>query len=556
MERIERSLTERAQLAQELRRGIPFEVNATADLDPIADRAGEAAGARVTLIARDGTVVGDSDVPIAEIPSLANHADRPEVRAALAGSLGRSTRRSATVGRRLFYLALPADAEPAGVVRLAADLSAMEAAIAELRRELLLAGAVGLAAALALAVLLSWWSLRPIEELRRVAASIAGGDLARRLPHRSVDELGEIADSINRMAEQLRLRLEEVTREKEQLQAVLNGMVEGVLVVDTEGKIVLANARLRELFGIRGEVSGRLPIEVVRDATVDAVLKRASQGDEPISEVIHPGGDASRTLRMRAVGFPIGGGERFGAVAAFDDVTELVRLEQVRRDFVANASHELRTPLTAIRGFAETLRDGEGTSEADRRSFIEIIERHARRLGSLVDDLLELSTLESREAPLDRTQVDPAAIARALLDDFRSRFAEKSLDVSLDDSGNAPASADPRALEQILTNLVDNAVKYSEAGGRIEIRIESDERFVTVRVRDTGIGIPEADRERIFERFYRVDKARSRALGGTGLGLAIVKHLVQGLGGEIAVESRVGVGSEFRFALHRSAPAA
>jgi two-component system phosphate regulon sensor histidine kinase PhoR len=528
--RIARTLEENALLVKERAEGIRFETAGAPALDAIADRAGAILGARVTLIARDGSVIADSDVSLEELDSLANHAGRPEVRAALAGAVGTSKRRSATVGRSLFYLALPLDPELDGIVRLAVDLSDMEAAIAELRRELLIAGGVGLAAAIALGFGLSWFTLRPIEELRRVTASIARGDLERRVPRWDVEELGDIADAINRMGEQLRLRLEEVTREKEQLQAVLNGMVEGVLVVDAEGKIVLANTRLREFFEAPLAVEGRLPLEIFRNAALDEILKSAAQSDEPVSQVISVGGAMPRILSVHAVAFP-------------------ARLEQVRRDFVANASHELRTPLTAIRGFAETLRHGEALTDEERRSYVEVIDRHSHRLSSLVDDLLELSSLESGEAQLHRSRVDPAGIARSLIRDWGPRFAEKSLRVSLDDSGSALVWADPRALEQILTNLLDNAIKYTDPGGRIDVGISGNGNRVEISVRDDGIGIPDEDRDRIFERFYRVDKARSRALGGTGLGLSIVKHLVQKLGGQISVESVVGGGSTFAFTL-------
>jgi two-component system phosphate regulon sensor histidine kinase PhoR len=238
----------------------------------------------------------------------------------------------------------------------------------------------------------------------------------------------------------------------------------------------------------------------------------------------------------------------------FHDITELVRLEQVRRDFVANASHELRTPLAAIRGFTETLLSNPELDDADRRSYLEIVDRHARRLGNLVNDLLELSRIEARQQPPERVSVDLFAVADELVRDNRERFAEKELAVSLEASGGTSVWADPLAVEQILLNLLDNAAKYTDSGGRIEIRIEGNERSVRTSVRDTGLGIPRRDLERIFERFYRVDKARSRALGGTGLGLSIVKHLIQSLGGQISVESELGKGSTFAFTLPTAKP--
>jgi two-component system phosphate regulon sensor histidine kinase PhoR len=520
-----------------------------ARVDAAADRAGDASGARVTLIAADGTVVGDSNVERGRLASLANHADRPEVRQALAGGVGRSTRRSETVGRRLLYLAVPVDGGAGGVVRLAMELSDLETAVASLRRELLVASAVGLAAAVGLSYALSWLALRPIREMRDVLASVLRGDYRTRMP-RGSDELGEIASAINELAEQLRERLQEVTSEKEQLQAVLNGMVEGVLVTDAEGRILLANDPHREFYAARGEVIGRSVLEAMRDAELDEVMAEAARTDDAVSRQVSVGRARDRVLRVHAVRFPSGSGPRTGSVAVFHDVSELTRLENVRRDFVANASHELRTPLAAIRGFAETILNSESLSASEQRSYIEIIDRHSRRLGNLVGDLLELSKIESREANLEFASVDVEALARTLVADSGDRFS--ALELQLSSEGPVQAWADPQAVEQVLSNLLDNAVKYTEPGGRICLSIQGADDRVLVRVSDTGIGIPPRDLGRIFERFYRVDKARSRALGGTGLGLSIVRHLVESLGGEIRVESVLGEGTTFTFSLPRA----
>ncbi len=547
MARITEALEQRANLTRELIVGVPLELAAVESLDAAADRAGAASGARVTLIAADGTVVGDSDVGRERLGSLANHAERPEVRGALAGRVGTSTRRSETVGRRLLYLAVPVDG--GGVVRLAMELSDLEAAVASLRRELLVASAVGLAAAVGLSYALSWLALRPIREMRDVLASVLRGDYRTRML-RGSGELGEITRAINELAEQLRERLQEVTSEKEQLQTVLNGMVEGVLVTDADGRILLANARLRDFYGARGGVLGRSVLEAMHDAELDEVMAEAARTDSAVSRQISVGRGGARILRVHAVRFPAGSGPRTGSLAVFHDVSELTRLEHVRRDFVANASHELRTPLTAIRGFAETILNNASLSSAEQRSYIEIIDRHARRLGNLVGDLLELSKIESREANLEFASVNVEALSRALVADAGDRFSKQELEVR--SQGSVQAWADPLAVEQVLTNLLDNAVKYTEPGGRICLAIQGSDTWVQVRISDTGIGIPPSDLSHIFERFYRVDKARSRALGGTGLGLSIVRHLVESLGGEISVESVLGEGTTFTFTLPRA----
>jgi two-component system phosphate regulon sensor histidine kinase PhoR len=547
--RIAGSLEDEAHLVRQLAAGVAFRAGNAAELDAIADRAQPAAGARITLIDRSGAVVGDSNVPVAKLSALENHAERPEVAAALAGEIGTSTRRSETVGRRLFYLAIPVNGPDGGVVRLAVDLSQVDAAVAELREDLLVAGAVGLVAALAFSYALAWYTLRPLREVQRAAASIAGGDLDSRVTLRSIDELGGISTAINDMAAQIRQRLADITHEKEQLQAVLNGMVEGVLVVDARGRLLLANARMREFYAISGDVAGRSPLEVVRDAEVDSLLGDAGRTDEAISRRIVGIGAERRIFRVHAVRFPANGGPRTGTVAVFHDVTEVARLEVVRRDFVANASHELRTPVAAIRGFAETLRDSDSLSESDRASYLDVIHRHATRLGNLVGDLLELSKIEGRRDASEPTRVDVAAVAEALIIDSGPLFEERGISVELQVTPPAVAWARRQDVEQVLSNLVSNAVNYTDPGGRIEIRVASDAQRVRFSVADTGIGISADDQERIFERFYRVDATRSRAVGGTGLGLSIVKHLVLGMDGEISVESGPGRGSTFTVSL-------
>jgi two-component system phosphate regulon sensor histidine kinase PhoR len=551
LERTAESLERTASLVAELVRGEPFELASRARLDQLADRAGRASGVRVTLIGPDGTVLGDSAVSLQRLAAVENHADRPEVGAALAGRLGTNTRRSATIGRELMYLAIPLAAGGGGVVRVAVDLSDLDAAVADLRRVLLTAGTIGLATAVALSFALSWLTLRPLREMRRVAASIAEGRLDDRLPFRSGDELGEISTAINRMAEQLRLRLEEATREKEQLSAVLEGMVEGVLLVDVKGTILLANPQLRGWFGVQGEIVGRPLLEGIRSAELDEILAEAAGTEESQTRELVLPHAVPRTLRVHAVRFPAAG-NRVGTLVVLHDVTELMRLEDVRRDFVANASHELRTPLAAIRGFSETLLANQSLPEADRRAYLEVIDRHAQRLSHIVHDLLELSTIEGRKSRLEQTPVQIGALVSGLVRDLRPRIEERRLTViSAEEEGTPEAWADARAVEQILTNLLDNAIKYTEPGGRIEIRVGATPKHVRVQVSDSGIGVPAEDLARIFERFYRVDKARSRALGGTGLGLSIVKHLVQSQGGEIRVESEVGKGTRFTFTLPR-----
>jgi two-component system phosphate regulon sensor histidine kinase PhoR len=547
-ERLTRTMQDHAELVLELTAQTPFEPDRLEELDAIADRAGRITRTRVTLIARDGTVLGDSEVETSRLSSVENHGSRPEVVAANAGSLGTSVRTSSTVGRPLLYVAVP-DPEDRGVVRVAIDASVIGAASDELRRALFNAAGIGLAAALALSYVLAWITLRPVREIQGLTTAIAAGDLETRLPMRFSDELGAIARAIRELADQLRERLDEATAEKERLQAVLEGMTEGVLVADPDGRIRLVNDRAREFFDIPERVVGKTIIEAVRHGRLAELLAAVNAQHRAVEGVIEVTQPANRILQVHAVPFPTGSPHETGTVAVFHDVTELTRLERMRREFVANASHELRTPLAAIRGFAETLLNSSDLEAGSVRQYLEVIDRHSKRLGNLVDDLLELSRIESGKTQLEMEVVDVAALAQRIARDNQSRATDKDLDLTTSAHGPIEAWANATAVEQVITNLLDNAIKYTDPGGVLELEVESEPDQVRVRLRDSGIGIPESDLGRIFERFYRVDKARSRELGGTGLGLAIVKHLLQIMGGDIHVTSEVGKGTEFTFTL-------
>jgi two-component system phosphate regulon sensor histidine kinase PhoR len=543
-ERLSEGLEANARLAVELLGPAPLDAAHQAEVQRRVGAVGRATGMRVTLIAADGAVIADSDVSPAALAGVENHAARPEVAEALAGRVGRDERRSGTLGRPFLYLAIPLDG---GALRLAADSARVEAEVSALSRALVAAGAAGLALAATLAAGFATLLTRRVRELQGVVKAIAAGDLGQRLPWRSGDELGAIASAIDDMAEQLRRRLEQASDEQARLRAVLTGMVEGVLVLDKGGRVILANPRLRELFGAWGAVEGRPALEVIRRADVESALSEAARSPEPVVREIQLSTGGGRHLEMHAVRFP-SQGPLLGTVAVFHDVTEIHRLEGIRRDFVANVSHELRTPLTAIRGFAETLRGSEVPAE-QRRQYLDVILRHSDRLTALIEDLLELSRIEGGIRGLALEPVDAAALARDVLQDLKPRLDSGRLQGEVRAEPAPRALADRRALEQVLLNLLDNAIKYSEPGGRIAITVSGAPPWVRIDVSDTGIGIPQADQARIFERFYRVEKARSRDLGGTGLGLAIVKHLVQAQDGEVFVASREGQGTTFTLRL-------
>ena len=418
--------------------------------------------------------------------------------------------------------------------------------------------AVGAGAGLAVALLARPWPGRalaaPAAVLERFARAQRDGRLAARLPGTWRGPLRPVAAALNEMAATLEARLRGSEAQRARLEAVIAAMEEAVLVVDGAERVLLANPRLRELLASAGDgpaPEGRPLLEVVRRTEVVDGLRAALRAGEAQVREAALGIADERHVRFHVVPFAQPDGST-GAVAVFHDVTELRRSEAVRRDFVANASHELKTPLTSIRGYAERL--GDLALPAAAAAAVDAIESNARRLHALVEDLLELSRIESGKLPLHPEPVDVAETARRLLREREPRVRAGGLAVEVASEGDVRAWGDRRAVEHVLGNLLDNALQYTPAGGRIEVAVRPGAgRFLHVSVSDTGIGIPRKDLTRIFERFYRADPGRSRALGGTGLGLAIVKHLVQAMGGRLGVESQPGRGSRFWVELPRPA---
>lgn len=457
--------------------------------------------------------------------------------------VGRASEERAGDGERS-WMFLWVAGEDGTVVRIARPVPQTSAARAAVRQVLLLVGLV----ALLMAVLLSEYLVRaigePLRDMTRATDALRRGELDARVRSRQTGELGSLGASIDKMAEQLADRFDAARREEGRLRTILDAMVEGVFVTDPEGRVVLTNAALLDLVG--EAVEGRTAIEAIRSPELHDAVQQAIEGRAREVQIELAGPSAPRTLTAQVAPLPKQG----GVVAVLHDVTELKHADAVRRDFVANASHELRTPLTSIRGFAETLLDGALGDERTAKRFAGNIVENARRLESLVNDLLELSRAESPEGVPALTEVDAGHVAAEVLRGVEQRAADKRMQLSLEGAAElALAEADPRALHQVLLNLVDNAIKYTPAGGHVTVRVKKSDGRVVLEVQDDGPGIPRAHLDRIFERFYRVDKGRARAEGGTGLGLSIVRHLVSRMGGEVSVESRVGAGSTFRVSL-------
>jgi two-component system phosphate regulon sensor histidine kinase PhoR len=547
-------LTER-QVAEEMRQEIALRVRQNAQLlaaelhatggpseaaaDDWADARGAMIASRVTLIARDGRVLGDSSLTRAEVAALENHAARAEVAQASESGLGESVRYSTTLGTSMLYVAAQ---YPGGIVRVAMPLDRVGLAVSHVRAAI----AAGLVFALGAAAVLAYTAgrvvSRPLREMTAAALDMARGRFDRRVERGADDELADLAKAINQVAGDLDVSIARLRDEGARLRAVLDGMAEGVMVTDHEGRIALANAAFGRLFPTATPL-GRLPLEVVRSAALQEAIGRPPPADGSGGEEITITLPDDRTFIVRLAYLPPSPGASRRIVAVFNDVTALRRAERMRRDFVANASHELRTPIATVRAAAETMH-AEEALPSNLTRFVEIIERQSERMGRLVDDMLRLSELESSYKPQGQP-VDVAQIADQVLAAARARLGDRAPTLDKHIPPGLRAFADPPAVEQILTNLVENACKYTPKAGTVTIRAHSKDRIVLLEVVDTGAGIGREHLPRLFERFYRVDAGRAREHGGTGLGLAIVKHLALANHGDVAVESQPGRGSTF-----------
>ena len=527
-------LERNARLVSELVQRTP-----ATELNAVVHEWGSHVGLRLTIIAGDGTVIAESDKPIEQLATIENHLYRPEVQSALQNGVGSNQRRSDTVGVDLLYVAVRES--PERIVRVALPLHDVAATIQHIRGSIASASAIVGLIALPLIFWLAQCTSMPIDEMRRMATRVAAGDFTGRAPEREPGEVGELAGALNQMSKQLESRLQELTSEKAHLAGILAGMAEGVLVVDATGKIRLFNTALRHAFQLTDAAISKTVLEAFRHAGLAELIGAA------------PAGRELTFLQATDRVFTVEAGKLIGdvgVVVVFHDITRLKQLENVRKDFVANVSHELRTPLAVIKGYVETLLDEEPPTAETAKQFLGTIQRHTLRLEVLIDDLLSISALESQQALLDYTTVSIHVTAAAVVEELRSWAREKNITLALEIPADLPVvDADAQRLHQVFLNLIDNAIKYTPAGSRIQISATTDNNFLKVCVADNGPGIAVEHLARIFERFYRVDKARSRELGGTGLGLAIVKHIIQAHGGKVWAESELEKGSRFYFTL-------
>ena len=516
---------------------------------------GQATQLRFTLINLEGKVLADSD----ENPrQMENHLIRPEVQAVLGGNVGSDIRFSKTIGQELLYVGLPLsrDGKIVAVLRIAVPLVELHRATHAITTKIAYYGILIAIVLAALSLGLSWKISRPLEILRLGAERFAQGDLGHRLPVPPSREIGALAESMNQMALQLDERIRTIVAQRNEQQAVLSSMFEGVLAVDTAGCVMSVNRAASEMLGAAPEQSlGRTIEEVVRNTELQQFVRRTLEIAESTEDqiVLHESGYPERHLQVHGTPLLGDAGRKIGVLVVLNDISHIHHLEEIRRDFVANVSHELKTPITSIKGFIETLLAGAMDKPEDRKRFLEIISRQANRLDSIIDDLLTLSWVEQQSERL-QTTLEPVPIApilKAAAELCQVGAAEKNIHIEVDCARDIEASVNASLLEQAIVNLVDNAVKYSDAGTEVRLLASRTETKLLISVCDHGYGIAKEHLPRLFERFYRVDKARSRKLGGTGLGLAIVKHIAQYHQGTIGVESTIGKGSIFTLAIPR-----
>jgi two-component system phosphate regulon sensor histidine kinase PhoR len=505
-----------------------------------------ASHARVTVIASDGQVLADSQ---SDPRTMENHASRPEIRDAFAKGDGQSSRHSVTVDNDLLYYAVRLNVTGGlpVVLRFASPLQTVDQELWEFRRRLWLASVMMLAVTGIASLLISKSFSSRVERLEMFSRRVAEGDFRPIAADRTGDALEALAVSLNGTAARLDRTIRTLTEERNLSSAILGSMVEGVAVVNASERLLFANRGFAEILGLDvPPQSGRALVEVVRQTELIQAVREVLEGEPRVEAEIVTG-----TLRQHFFAVTVAAvsaAETSGAVIVLHDITELRKLERVRRDFVANVSHEFKTPLTAIQGFAETLLAGAIDDPQNRLRFLEIILEHSRRLARLTDDLLKLSKMDADRLELEIRRLSVSQFVESCIETTQRPAAEKNLRISVNLSERLPdIAADRRRLSEVLQNLLDNAMQYTPPGGKIVVSASADGAEVTFTVSDTGIGIPRADQPRIFERFYRVDVARSREVGGTGLGLSIAKHLVEVHGGRIWVDSEVGQGSRFHF---------
>ncbi len=549
---LEEVLTARAGLVEYLL--MHDDLADTAQVDAVVDKASQASRTRITVILRDGRVTGDSDNDPA---TMDNHADRPEVKAALEGKTGVTNRYSYTLQQEMMYVTVPVrrDSTIVGVVRTSLAVPRIMATLQAKYIDITLGAIVAALFAAIVSYIISHRINSVLQEIRQGARRFAEGDFSYRLAVSQSEEMGAVVESLNEMGNQLNERMQTIIAQRNELEAILTNMVEGVLVLDAEFRIVRCNKAISTLFGLNeADVVGGNIYETIRNADLLQFIKKLYAAKQPIEAEIVLHGEQDRFLQTHGTFIHDTATKKINyAIVVFNDISRLKKLENVRRDFVANVSHELKTPITSIRGFVETLVDGAIEDREKAREFLSIIFKQSNRLNAIIEDLLSLSRIEQdgERGSIAKEKVALKPVLKSAILICNNKAAAKDIDLRLVCDEDILVTINSPMLEQAIVNLIDNAVKYSNEGAPVDVGAMQEDSETRIVVKDSGCGIPAEHLPRIFERFYRVDKARSRKLGGTGLGLAIVKHIVQAHGGWVTVESKVDAGSTFVIHLSR-----
>jgi two-component system phosphate regulon sensor histidine kinase PhoR len=544
----ERLLSSANLVSDVLRR--PIEDGNLGEIQSTVSGLSKQARVRITVIANNGKVLADSSRNPAEIK---NQSNRPEIKQALSNDVGASSRYSKTLQKEMFYVAVPykdGSGEVEAVIRTSLPLSTLENAISPMEKKVIYLGAALTVAALLLSLALSKTITLSLRGIMNVSEELAKGNLSVSIPVSDrKNEISTISSALNRMAQKLNELFMQLSKEKNQVEAVLSAMSEGVMMVSKQGSVIIINNALKKMFSLKEDPTGKTYWEILRNRELTKLVESVLKNCKPESREIFYLYPNEKYYFVNVI--PLDSPDKELIVVMFD-ITDFKRLEKIKADFIANVSHELRTPLTAIKGYTETLEEEAYETPDDQKHFLRIIKRHTDRLINIVSDLLVLSEVESRDSlskentSNDLEEININEVIKSSLEALRSKAAEKELEVSFETMDDAyKIKANRFLLEQMFINLIDNAVKYTPENGKIDIKVLNSDSQVLTEITDTGIGIPKEHLPRIFERFYRVDKTRSRNLGGTGLGLSIVKHIVIMHGGKIEVHSEEGKGSKF-----------
>ena len=507
---------------------------------------------RITIIDINGIVLGDSE----KDPALMeNHRNRPEIKEALQGNNGKSIRYSSTLEIDMLYIAIPIikNNQTLGVARLSLPLTDVNKSIGNLRKIIILATAIALVIASVISLIISLTVTKPLREMTKVSQKISKGDFSNKLKFRSQDEIGQLALSLNQMSEDLENKIKVISKDRNEMEVVLSSVIEGIAAIDREGKIMLYNYAFEKIINFpRNKALGKFHWEIIRNNQLNELLKETLQEGQTLTREITLFLPSEKIFKASSA--PLGEKDNiWGAVVLLNDITKIKRLERMRVEFVANVSHELRTPLTSIRGFVETLKEGAIDDPKKAQHFLKIIEEQSNRLNNLIEDLLHLSKIESQEILMNFQSVNLKELIDQVILEFKEKIEDRKHHIKVNIYPHlSRLKVDPEQIKTVMRNLLDNAIKYTPDKGEISISALEREKDIYIEIADNGMGISAEHLPRIFERFYRVNKDRSRKLGGIGLGLAMVKHIIQAHQGTIGVESKPGRGSKFFFTLPKN----